>query len=434
VVAVAYQPGTWAARIVTSRASEVSRERDREPWVDLDRQLRAVARRRAALDHEELTLIREAIRVQLWRPLGMTSMREYMEQVMGYSPHVASERLRVADALDALTAFDEALATGELSYSAVRELTRIATRKTEDAWLEAAHGKNLRQIEELVAEREPGDAPDDAPKPDIRPRRRSMLLRPAADAILLTARKMIEDARGERIDESDLIEEMGRLAIAALSGATATSTAPRAQIARITRCDACGQAHHHAAGRKIAITQAEYETAACDALMIGSLDAAPERASSTIPPATRRFVLHRDGDRCTVPGCRASRNLDCHHIKPREQGGGHEPENLTTLCAGHHAALHRGELVIEGKAPAIKVTRRWQSHVGRARLESHVGRTDRESHVERTDLEGEAVLALTTLGFKKPAALRAVQSARDQLAADAPLEAVLRAALRECPR
>jgi hypothetical protein len=297
VVAVAYQPGTWAARIAMSRASE-----SREPLLDLDRQLRSIARRRAALDHEELVLIREAIRVQLWRPLGMTSMREYMEDVLGHSPHVASERLRVAEALDALPAIEEALAGGELSYSAVRELTRIATRKTEDAWLEAACGKNLRQIEELVAEREPGDAPDDDPKPDVRPRRRSVLLRPAAEAVLLTARQMIESARGERIDESDLIEEMGRLTIVALSGGADSSAAPRAQIA-FDRCDGCGQARQHAAGRKIAITDAEYETAACDAVMIGSLEDGPERASSTVPPKTRRHVLQRDGGRCR---CRAA--------------------------------------------------------------------------------------------------------------------------------
>ena len=36
-----------------------------EAWRDLDRQLCSVAERRGALDHEELTLIREAIAVQL---------------------------------------------------------------------------------------------------------------------------------------------------------------------------------------------------------------------------------------------------------------------------------------------------------------------------------------------------------------------------------
>jgi hypothetical protein len=432
VVAVAYQPETWAAGILMSRASEAGDKR--EPWIDLDRQLRSVARRRAALDHEELTLIREALRVQLWRPLGMTSMREYMEVVLGYSPHVASERLRVAEALDALPAIDNALATGELSYSAVRELTRIATRRTEAAWLDAARGKNLRQIEELVAEREPGDAPGDEPKPDLRPRMISMLLRPVAEALLRSARQSVEAARSERIDDSDLIEELCR---AYLAGAgEGEGAGPRAHIA-ITRDDT-GQARQHAAGRKIAITDAEYETAACDAVMIGSLDGAPERASSTIPPATRRFVLHRDGGRCTVPGCRAARNLDVHHLLPREHGGDHTPENLTTLCSGHHAALHRGELCIEGAAPTITVTRRAQIDV----RSSHVGcPVDRSSHVglrgqpsSHVGLHDEAVLALTTLGFKKTDAVRAVERARETLAGGASLEEVLRAALQECPR
>src|ERR1044072_7829021 len=101
-----------------------------EAWRDLGRQLCSVAKRRGALDQEELALIREAVRVQLWRPLGMTSMREYLERRMGAGPQVAAERLRVAEALDALPAIEAALANCELSYSAVRELTRIATRKT----------------------------------------------------------------------------------------------------------------------------------------------------------------------------------------------------------------------------------------------------------------------------------------------------------------
>src|SRR5690242_9383186 len=136
VVGWSWTPG------VASTACERS-----EPWRDLDRQLRSIAKRRAALDAAELALIREAVRIQLWRPLGMTSMREYLERRVGYGPQVAAERLRVAEALDALPAIETALERGELSYSAVRELTRIATCKTEEAWVEACRGKILRQIE-----------------------------------------------------------------------------------------------------------------------------------------------------------------------------------------------------------------------------------------------------------------------------------------------
>ena len=107
------------------------------------------------------------------------------------------------------------------------------------------------------------------------------------------------------------------------------STAPsrdgvsaRAQIATITKCESCGQGWQLAAGRKIALTAAELETAECDAVHIGSLDGPPRRATSTIPPATRRLVEQRDNYKCTVPWCRSAANIDLHHLKHREHGGG----------------------------------------------------------------------------------------------------------------
>jgi hypothetical protein len=403
-------------QVVAWRACEVS-----EPWMELHKQLLSIAKRRAALDSEELALIREAIRVTLWRRLGMVSMREYLEHAMGYGPQVASERLRVAEALDALPAIEDALASGELSYSAVRELTRIATPRTEEAWLDACEGKNLRQIEELVAEREHGDAPGDEPKPDVRPQRVSMMLRPAARAALRSARQAIEAERGERIDDSELIEQLCR---AYLGGGS--NEAPKAQIA-ITTCDGCKQARQHAAGRDIALTDAEYEEAACDARFIGTLDGSPQRATSAVPPATERAVRQRDKHRCTVPGCRSVQFLHVHHIVWRSRGGGHEMENLTTLCGGHHGALHRGEITITGKAPTIVVTRAFEV--------PHVGESQRSRAVHGVGpMADDARLVLTTLGFSAREAREAVAGALEELGLSASLEQLVRTALRRCPR
>jgi hypothetical protein len=60
----------------------------RAAWRELDQQFRSLAKRRGALDHEELALIREAIEVQLWRELGMVSIREYLERRLGTSRDV----------------------------------------------------------------------------------------------------------------------------------------------------------------------------------------------------------------------------------------------------------------------------------------------------------------------------------------------------------
>jgi len=64
----------------------------------VDRALRAISVRRAALDADEARWIREAEALQIWRPLGMVSALDYLERVLGYAPRTAQDRLRVARA------------------------------------------------------------------------------------------------------------------------------------------------------------------------------------------------------------------------------------------------------------------------------------------------------------------------------------------------
>src|SRR6478752_6233444 len=99
-------------------------------WREVDQNLRSIAARRAALDADEARWLRQAERLQIWRPLGMVSALDYMERVLGYSPHAATERLRVARSLESLPVLEAALESGDLDFSAIRELTRVATAST----------------------------------------------------------------------------------------------------------------------------------------------------------------------------------------------------------------------------------------------------------------------------------------------------------------
>src|SRR5262252_4301699 len=83
-------------------------------WKAVDRALRSLRRRRAALDAEEARWLREAEGLQIWRPLGMVSMLDYLERVLGHAPRTAQDRLRVARALGDLPLLEEALSAGEL--------------------------------------------------------------------------------------------------------------------------------------------------------------------------------------------------------------------------------------------------------------------------------------------------------------------------------
>src|SRR5262252_1012724 len=92
---------------------DAARAESRVDWKRVDRELRAIARKRAALDADEARWLREAERLQIWRPLGMVSALDYMERVLGYAPHTARERLRVAKALAELPAIGESFEGGE---------------------------------------------------------------------------------------------------------------------------------------------------------------------------------------------------------------------------------------------------------------------------------------------------------------------------------
>src|SRR5262245_63082036 len=127
---------TWAREPLVETEMRVQTEvRARPDWRAVDRALRDIASRRAALDAEEVRWLREAEALQIWRPLGMVSALDYLERVLGYAPRTAQDRLRVARALGALPQLTAALASGQLLISAVRELSRVATPSTEAAWI-----------------------------------------------------------------------------------------------------------------------------------------------------------------------------------------------------------------------------------------------------------------------------------------------------------
>jgi 5-methylcytosine-specific restriction endonuclease McrA len=143
------------------------------------------------------------------------------------------------------------------------------------------------------------------------------------------------------------------------------------------------------------------------------------KATQTVPPAVRRSVLLRDQHHCQVPGCRHATFVDVHHIQPREEGGGHEPENLVTLCSAHHRACHRGALSIEGSAPT-------------ALRFSHADGTTYGAAVppNGADAQLRAFRALLGLGFGEREARLALRRSATHVGEDAELEPLLRHAIR----
>jgi hypothetical protein len=355
---VAYERESDAMTLAMTIESGTSQTGLGASWREADHALRQIAARRAALDADEARWLLIARAAQVHVAYGFGSFVEYCERVLGYRPHTTRERLRVAEALIALPETSAALAEGALSYSAVRELTRVVTPETETAWLDAARDRTIGEIERMVVGRDLGDLPDDPQDPDLEPCILRLALTPDVYALFLAVRRKLKEDTGESLDDNDV---MASLCEAVLSPGE-SERAPY-QLAFST-CPTCMRTTQDAAGQVIDVPPGTLELAGCDHDHLGDLDD-HERLASKIPPSTRRTVIRRDHARCRVPGCRHARFLQLHHIRYREHGGSHLAENLILLCGAHHRAVHRGTIQIDGTSGDLRIARSRPGHASR---------------------------------------------------------------------
>lgn len=80
---------------------------------------------------------------------GFRSCAEWLTWRIGLAPNAAREHVRVARALGSLPRLAAALATGELSYSKVRALTRVASADTEERLLKVGKAATAAHVERI---------------------------------------------------------------------------------------------------------------------------------------------------------------------------------------------------------------------------------------------------------------------------------------------
>jgi len=234
----------------------------------IHRALKRISKARASLDAQEASALREAQRIRLWEQFGYTSLVDYMERELGYTTRSAIERLRVANAIEELPTVEAALEQGTLSFSGARELTRIVTPETQDAWLEATQDKNVRQIEEMVSGHKPGDLPSDPVDDQLRTKVLRFDVKLDSAALVRDYQKKRARQLGHLIDDDLLIREVFQLALDRLveerrnqhraevphaesqacePASAPTTSRPRYQVA-VSRCSECRRGWLDAAG------------------------------------------------------------------------------------------------------------------------------------------------------------------------------------------
>jgi hypothetical protein len=334
---------------------------------------------------------------------GFRSCAAWLSWRVGLEPGAAREHVRVARALGSLPRLKQALARGELSYSKLRALTRVATPDTEERLLAVGRAGTAEHVELIVRGWRCMDRKAEAQESVRRHRHRALHVYPDADgmvvirgrlepevgAVVMQALAAARDAlyrRGEVkkrgqvknvpagtsvvaappptvVDGSPEAPTMEQQQADALALAAETALhrgidpgAPGERYQVVVHVDAQVLADADAPGQSVLdggarVPAGTSQRLACDASRVvmrhdgdGRITEVGAR-TRTIPPALRRALQHRDKG-CRFPGCGLPFGQG-HHIRHWAHGGPTKLSNLTMLCWRHHRAVHEEGYQVE---------------------------------------------------------------------------------------
>ncbi|MCJ7630332.1 MAG: HNH endonuclease, partial [Longimicrobiales bacterium] len=135
---------------------------DADSLEELEEEIATLAAHIHAATHRLLTLIAEFDRRRGWELGGHRSCAYWLSARTGIDLGAAREKVRTARALESLPETGASMARGELSFSKVRALSRVATAANEGDLLEFARGCTTAQLERMVRGFRRGSREDEA--------------------------------------------------------------------------------------------------------------------------------------------------------------------------------------------------------------------------------------------------------------------------------
>ena len=348
---------------------------------ELEDQITELAGQLNAANYRWLTLIAEFDRRNGWSDGKLQSCAHWLNFKCGLNLGAAREKVRVAHALLGLPKIAASMSRGELSYSKVRAVTRVASEATEDTFLMIALHGTAHHVERLVSGYRRAQEAEELSREARQHGNRSVSYSYDEDgSLILKARlpapqgaMLIEalDAAMETVPSTEIdvdSEDEWTIPHAALRAdamavlaenylakrAASSKTADRFQVvvhvdAETLREGTAGRCEIEE-GPSIPVQTAR--RLACDASLLTLLESERGepldvgRKTRSIPPAIRRALQTRDGG-CRFPGCTHQRYVDAHHIEHWADGGETKLSNLVTLCRLHHRLVHEGEIIVE---------------------------------------------------------------------------------------
>jgi hypothetical protein len=192
-----------------------------------------------AATHRLLVMIREFDRARGWAHQGALTCAHWLSWRIGLGIGPAREKVRVAHKLAELPLLDEAFRRGELSYSKLRAMTRVATAANEAELLELARCSTAAQLERICrfycqARRQAGQ---DARV--IEDERRWVVSRPTEDGMVSIQIRLLPDEAARLMRAIELGAAHGSLADGAV--ALAETVLLGSSSAADARRDSCGE-------------------------------------------------------------------------------------------------------------------------------------------------------------------------------------------------
>jgi len=378
----------------------LGQEREARDWPLelLEREIGQLAAHIHAATARWLLLVAEYDRREGWAEWGCKSCAQWLSHTCGLAPSAAREHLRVARRLPELPLIRAAFLRGELSYSKVRALSRVATPELDEVLLQIARYATAAQLERTLRSYRGVTRRELSPDEQVHGDRYvvcewdedgSLLLRarlPAEEGALVV--RALEAGRDSLRGGSEPSSPDGSHGEPSSEGrgVSAEAEAPDASSAEALvlmaetvldrgvaeRCPAESyQVLVHVEAGTLSAPRTDDEAAtgacelddgplldpetarrlACDASVIRILerDGRPlslGRRTRSVPPALRRALQSRDRC-CRYPGCTQRRHLHAHHIEHWAHGGATELSNLVHLCRFHHRLVHEGGYTLE---------------------------------------------------------------------------------------
>lgn len=342
-----------------------------------------------------LSALAECDRLGDWSEEGFTSCAEWLSWRLGITRNTANEKVRVAHALQRLPEIARAMERGELSFSKVRALTRVATPDNEGELLPYALSVSAAGLERFVRSWREIEGEDPAARERRLHARRAFSVFPGEDglyvvrgrltpevaAVLMRAVEAASDALyreddGQRASEPPCGEcgpdreadpraaaqrradALGLIAERALAAGFRNDHAPvsgsRAEryqvVLHVGADDGAVRVDGATLDDGTSVTAVTARRLICDTARVDVTHAADGkilgvgRRTRTVPPAVRRALETRDVG-CRFPGC-GSRFTDAHHVVHWADGGETSLNNLVLLCRRHHRSVHEGGVTV----------------------------------------------------------------------------------------